>query len=155
MKIISGSVKDTMALGAEIAKSANPGDIICLYGNLGSGKTVLAKGIAKGLGVDPDSVISPTFVILRPYDTRPQLYHFDFYRLASIKDMELLGLEEYLYSNAISVIEWPERMGKLLPKEFLMVKLDIKSGNTRRLTIKGKGKSYSAAAKKIYANIRN
>jgi tRNA threonylcarbamoyladenosine biosynthesis protein TsaE len=155
MKIISRSVKNTKAIGVKIAKFTEPGDIIFLYGGLGSGKTVLAKGVAQGLGVNPDSVISPTFVILRAYDTKPQLYHFDLYRMISQKDMAVLGIEEYLYSNAISVIEWPERLAKLLPEEFLRIELKIKDKNTRVLKITGSGKQYKNKAKTIYENIRN
>jgi tRNA threonylcarbamoyladenosine biosynthesis protein TsaE len=115
----------------------------------------LAKGVAQGLGVNPDLVISPTFVILRAYDTKPQLYHFDLYRMISQKDMAVLGIEEYLYSNAISVIEWPERLAKLLPEEFLRIELKIKDKNTRVLKITGSGKQYKNKAKTIYENIRN
>lgn len=154
MMLISRSVNKTKAIGSRIAKLAKPGDIICLYGNLGSGKTVLAKGIAQGLGVNPDSVISPTFVILRPYNTKPQLYHFDLYRLAAQKDIEALGIEDYFYSDAISVIEWPDRLACFLPKEFLKIELKIKNKNSRALKISGLGKYYKEKAKIIYENIR-
>ncbi|MCX5712127.1 MAG: tRNA (adenosine(37)-N6)-threonylcarbamoyltransferase complex ATPase subunit type 1 TsaE [Candidatus Omnitrophica bacterium] len=155
MTIISRSVKYTRSIGFKIARLALPGDIICLYGDLGSGKTVLTKGIAQCLGVNPDSVISPTFVILRVYDSEPQLHHFDFYRLIAQKDIALLGIEEYLYSNAISVIEWPDRLGRFLPKEFLKVELKIKNKNTRLLKFSGLGKYYKDRAKDIYENIGN
>lgn len=155
MEIKSKSAKKTMAIGRKIAGLAKPGDIICLYGDLGSGKTVLTKGIAQGLGVDPDSVISPTFVLLRPYDTKPQLFHFDFYRLTAQKEIALLGIEEYLYSNAVSVIEWPDRLAGFLPKEFLKIEFKIEDKNTRVLNIAGSGKYYKEKSKIIYENIRN
>ena len=155
MEIISKSVKRTRAVGKKIAGSARPGDIICLYGDLGVGKTVLAKGVAQGLGIDPDSVISPTFVILRAYDSKPQLYHFDFYRMVAQKEIAVLGIEEYLYSNAISVIEWPDRLAGFLPKEFLKIELKIRGKNTRVLKLTGSGKYYQEKAKIIYENIRD
>ena len=155
MKIISKAVKETKSIGAKIAKRVKKGDIIFLYGDLGSGKTVLAKGIASGLGIDQRSIISPTFVLLREYDSDLPLYHFDFYRLRSLKEIIPLGIEEYFYGNGLSVVEWPDRLGKFIPDEFLKVELKIKGNTIRYLEVQGKGEYYKKLAQQIYEDIRH
>ena len=98
MEISTANEQETITLGERIAKKLKPGDIICLFGNLGSGKTVLTKGIARGLGLKEGQVISPSFVLLRQYPgARIPLYHFDLYRLKGESDILALGFEEYLY----------------------------------------------------------
>lgn len=129
--ITTTSPAETITLGRKIAKLLNPGDIICLSGNLGSGKTTLAKGIAKGLSIDPVKVNSPTFVIMNAYEGRLPLYHFDLYRLNKMQEMGVIGYDEFLYGEGVSLIEWGERLEKLLPKEFLNVKI-VQSGELER-----------------------
>ncbi|MFH0917515.1 MAG: tRNA (adenosine(37)-N6)-threonylcarbamoyltransferase complex ATPase subunit type 1 TsaE, partial [Candidatus Omnitrophota bacterium] len=123
MEKLSSSVNQTLKLGKKIAGHLSPGDIILLSGSLGAGKTVLAKGIAQGLGINKNAVVSPTFVLLLLYQGKHLLQHFDFYRLSSCKDMAALGLTDYWYSEAVTLIEWPQRLKFLLPKEFLKIKL--------------------------------
>ncbi|MFH1191727.1 MAG: tRNA (adenosine(37)-N6)-threonylcarbamoyltransferase complex ATPase subunit type 1 TsaE, partial [Candidatus Omnitrophota bacterium] len=123
MEILSLSVNQTLRLGKKIAGNLSAGDIILLSGSLGAGKTVLAKGIAQGLGINKNTVLSPTFVLLRVYQGKHLLQHFDFYRIKTLKDIFSLGYQEYLYSDAVTLIEWPERLKFLLPKEFLKIKL--------------------------------
>jgi len=144
MKIISRSVKQTINIGKQLAKRLKPGDIICLYGDLGSGKTVLTKGIAEGLGINQDKIISPTFVLIRsnPAKDKLTLHHFDLYRLKGCGDILALGLEEYFYSDGISVIEWADRLGKLAPKEYLKVALSVKGDKIRWLEFKASGKRH-------------
>ncbi len=143
MKLISKSVKQTLAIGTKIAKNLKKGDIICLFGELGSGKTVLTKGIAAGLGIERDKIISPSFVLIRQYPgAKIPLYHFDLYRLRAAGDILVLGYEEYLYGAGVSVIEWADRLKYLLPAEFLKIELTIKAKTERWLKVSAFGKRY-------------
>ncbi len=156
MKIISKSVKDTLKIGKTIAQNLRKGDIICLFGELGSGKTVLTKGIASGLGVKRSRIISPSFVLIRQYSAaRIPLYHFDLYRLKKIEDVLALGYEEYFYGEGVTVIEWSERLKCLLPKEYLKIKLYVKSDSRRSLEFSASGKRYKELLGKIYEDIRH
>ena len=155
MKRISKSVTSTLKIGKVISRHLQPGDIILLSGSLGAGKTVLAKGIAQGLGINKDKVVSPSFVLLRAYKGKHPLHHFDFYRLKIPADILALGYEEYFYSEGITVIEWPERLKFLLPKEFLKIKLSAKAANSRVLEFIARGAGYKRLLGKINENIRD
>ena len=126
MQKLSGSVNQTLAIGKRLARSLSGGEIILLSGPLGSGKTILAKGIAQGLEINKNNIISPTFILLRIYKGKYILQHFDLYRVKDLEDIFALGYQEYFYSDAVTVIEWPERLKFLLPKEFLKIKLFFK-----------------------------
>jgi tRNA threonylcarbamoyladenosine biosynthesis protein TsaE len=155
MRVITKSVYQTQHLGTLLSRYLVPGDIICLFGNLGSGKTVFTKGIASGLGLAADTIISPTFVLMRQYAAKKfPLYHFDFYRLSSAGDIAGLGFEEYFYGDGVSVVEWPERLEFLLPLEYLRVQLSIRSPRVRSVTITGIGGRYRSLCKKINENTR-
>lgn len=149
MEKLSLSVKQTLKLGQQIAAKLSGGEIILLSGSLGAGKTVLAKGIAQGLGIDKNDVVSPTFVLLRTYAGKHLLQHFDFYRISSADEILALGYQEYLYSEAVTVIEWPERLKFLLPKEFLQIKLSAKAENQRCFKFKAKGRRYKKLLESI------
>ncbi len=144
MQLVSRSPDDTMNFGRMLSKKLSAGDIICLFGGLGSGKTVLTKGIAEGFGFKKQEVVSPTFVIIREYARgRLPLYHFDLYRLRSFRDIQALGYEEYFFGEGVSVVEWPEKLGCLLPKEYLRVDIGIISENSRKLTLRPVGSRYA------------
>lgn len=113
----SNSVEETLEAGREIGRQASPGALICLYGDLGAGKTHLAKGIASVFDIPPEQVDSPTFILLQEYEGRTPVYHFDAYRLRSIQEAADLGFEDYIYAEGISIVEWPERVAELLPEE--------------------------------------
>lgn len=156
MKIISKSVNDTINIGKVIAKNLRKGDIVCLFGELGSGKTVLTKGIASGLGIKRCRIISPSFVLLRQYHTaRIPFYHFDLYRLKVTDEILALGYEEYFYDEGITVVEWADRLKYLLPKEYLKIRLSIKSDSQRLLEFSAYGRHYRELLGKIYENIRH
>lgn len=155
MKILSRTVTQTLSIGRRIALKLLGGEIILLSGSLGAGKTVLAKGIAKGLGIKQTQVISPTFVLLRVHQGKYFLHHFDLYRLKTPQDILSLGYEEYLYSDAITLIEWPQRLKFLLPKEFLKIKLCIKGKQQRSLHFIAKGLRYKQLLEKINEDIRD
>jgi tRNA threonylcarbamoyladenosine biosynthesis protein TsaE len=150
MRLISRSVKDTLKLGSKLAGNLKAGDIVCLFGELGSGKTVLTKGIAFGLGIKKVQVNSPSFLLLREYSQgKIPLYHFDLYRLTKQKDIMAIGYEEYLYDEGITVIEWADRLRYLLPKEFLKIELFLKANTQRLLKFTAFGNSYKTLLEKI------
>jgi len=116
----SKSVLETIDIGKSIASVLLPGTIIALYGHLGSGKTILVKGFCQGLGVKND-VTSPSYTIMNMYSGRFQIYHFDFYRLEHGSNWDELGLDEYLYDEGISFIEWPDRLEDWLPQNSIEI----------------------------------
>jgi len=156
MEIISHSLKETLRLGRLIAKYLKPQDIICLSGELGSGKTVLAKGIASGLGIDISKVTSSSFILIREHlQGKLPFYHFDLYRLKEARDISSLGYEEYFYGDGVSVIEWPERLRYLTPKERLLVELSYQGEFKRGLKFYVQGLRYKELLKNIRENISN
>ncbi|MBU0961246.1 MAG: tRNA (adenosine(37)-N6)-threonylcarbamoyltransferase complex ATPase subunit type 1 TsaE [Proteobacteria bacterium] len=130
------NLEETEMFGRHLGTQARPGDIICLSGDLGAGKTALTQKIAKGLGV-PDScyVTSPSFSILQEYPGRIPLYHMDFYRLGDETEVEDLGFEEFFYLSGLTVIEWSERAGALIPATRLFIRLTINDDLSRRVEI--------------------
>ncbi|MCU0846960.1 MAG: tRNA (adenosine(37)-N6)-threonylcarbamoyltransferase complex ATPase subunit type 1 TsaE [Spirochaetes bacterium] len=124
----------TFEIAKNLGKTAGKGDIFALYGDLGSGKTVMAKGIASGMGIK-EEVTSPTFNLLEVYDGRLTLYHFDLYRIESEKELDMLFFEEYWEGDGVSVIEWAERAGTRLPERIIRVGLEYVDETTRRISI--------------------
>jgi len=154
MQINSRSVKATLKFGKALARQLCPGDIVCLSGELGSGKTTLTKGIAAGLGVDKQEVTSSSFILIRQHlGGRIPLYHFDLYRLKVAGVVATLGYEEYFYAAGVSVIEWAERLKYLMPKERLMVELTYGRENTRRFKLSAFGIRYKKLLRKLDENI--
>ena len=137
----SSSPEATRKLGELIGKSARPGDTILLVGNLGSGKTCLTQGIARGLDIS-SKVVSPTFVLVREYAGRLPLYHIDLYRLDNITEIADLGLDQYLDGDGLCVIEWAEKGRPVLPGENLQISITYISEKERELTFKPSGKRY-------------
>lgn len=144
-----------MKIGKKISGYISPGDILCLTGQLGAGKTVLVKGIAKGLGIKNKTITSPSFVIIRQYAGRIPLYHFDLYRLGSPGDIFSLGYEEYLYGLGVSVIEWADRLDYLTPGQCLKIQLSIQSPGRRLLSFSARGKRYKELLGKINENFKH
>lgn len=130
-KIRSISAKETERTGQKIAQTAKPFDVICLFGSLGAGKTVFAKGICKGLAVK-NFVNSPSFKIVNEYRGKFPVYHIDLYRLNSAEEINDLGLDEYIYGYGITIIEWAAKLGKKnLPKKRIEIYIKIKNENER------------------------
>jgi tRNA threonylcarbamoyladenosine biosynthesis protein TsaE len=142
MEIISGSPEQTQQIGKKLGQLAKRGDVILLTGDLGTGKTCLTQGIARGLDID-EFVTSPSFTIMREHYGRLPLYHVDFYRLDSIDDIYDLGIDDYLFSEGLCVIEWAEKGMKLMPEERLFIKIEYISENERKLDLKATGKRYN------------
>jgi len=157
MIIISRSVSQTKRLGRLIASQLMPGDIICLFGQLGAGKTVLAKGIAAGLGVDETEVISPSFVLMRPHRGKKlTMYHFDLYRLEALPHIAALGYEEYFYGAGVTVVEWAERLKGLLPGQYLKIEASLtKKDSERRFKISALGSRYKKLLEEIGEDLRH
>jgi len=153
MDLMSHSVERTFNIGKIIAGYLDKGDIVCLFGELGSGKTALTKGISFGLGVAKSEVVSPTFVLIRRYKGRIPVYHFDLYRLNGPRDILGLGYEEFFYDEGVCVIEWADRLKNLLPQEFLKIELFVKGAKKRLLNFSAQGRHYKALLKEIYAHI--
>jgi len=133
-KFLTKSAEETVALGEKIGAFLVPNDVVGLFGPLGAGKTTLIQGIAKGLAVR-DYVTSPTFIIINEYQGRFPLYHIDLYRLEETKEVEELGIEEYFYKGGICVIEWAEKLEKLLPKQMEAIKLKVISEKEREICL--------------------
>ena len=137
------SPEETMALGEYIASGLKPGSVVALYGGLGAGKTCLAKGIAKGLGV-METLTSPTYTIVCEYAANLNgltvpLYHIDAYRLSGDEDFENTGAGEFIGTEGITLIEWSERIPRSIPEDAITVKIDITGPQTRIFRIRGFG----------------
>ncbi len=147
LDFISHSVTQTQRVGSRLADLLAPGDVLLLEGPLGSGKTVLTQGIAHGLGIS-DYVTSPSFTLIneyRPKDVggRLPLYHIDLYRLEdATQEAMAMGLEEYLYGNGVSVVEWADRAPDILPQEHLLIRLSLVSETKRGVRMIPHGSRY-------------
>jgi tRNA threonylcarbamoyladenosine biosynthesis protein TsaE len=131
------SVEETQALGTQLAETLDAGAVLALYGDLGTGKTHLVKGIADGLGLSPSTVRSPTFTILHTYDEgRVPLHHFDAYRVQTPDEFVELGFEEYVHGNGITCIEWADRIAPLLPPHTLHLSFTHVAPHRRRIALR-------------------
>ena len=145
MEFIVNSVDKTFEIGEKIGSLAKSGDIFCLTGDLGTGKTHITKGIAKGLGVK-ENITSPTFNIVNEYhDGRLTLYHFDVYRVNDPDEIYAIGFDEYIFSDGVSIIEWANYIESLIPDEYVHIsisKLPELGENFRKIKITCYGKKY-------------
>ena len=140
MVIETRSPEETYALGEKIGKSALPGQIYTLTGDLGVGKTVFTQGVASGLGIT-EPVNSPTFTIVQVYEEgRLPFYHFDVYRIGDIEEMDEVGFEEYVMGEGVSLIEWANLIEEILPERRtnILIEKDLTQGfDYRKITIEG------------------
>ena len=115
-KVISHSEEETFRIAKEYARQTKPGDVICLEGDLGAGKTHFTKGFVTAFGLDKNIVSSPTFALINEYQgDKIEIFHFDCYRIEEIQEALEIGAEEYFYRDGICIIEWPERIQAILP----------------------------------------
>ena len=134
---ISRSPEDTFRLAADLARELRPGDVLALHGELGSGKTTLVQGLARALGIERP-VNSPTFTLINEYRGACPLFHIDLYRVRDPGEALDLGLDEYLYGDGITAIEWAERIAELLPPSTLHIRLEPgEQPDERFVTIQG------------------
>lgn len=136
MIIKTQSTEETEALGKKIGNALKKGDVVSLRGSLGAGKTVIAKGIARSLGID-EAIVSPTFTLVQEYDGREKLYHLDIYRLSGEDEFESMGGEEFLYPDGISLIEWSEKIDSMLPDGTIYIDITINDDLSRSVDIRG------------------
>jgi len=133
---VTRSWQETFDLGCRIGKSLEQPTVFLLEGNLGTGKTVFAKGLICGLGQEnPDDVTSPSFTLVNEYRLRLRVFHIDLYRLDKIEDLQSLDLEEILREDAVVVVEWAEKLGKQVRSGAICVKMEDVGGDVRRIEI--------------------
>jgi len=156
------NTNETLKLGEIIGKSLNPGSIIALVGDLGAGKTVLVKGIAKGLGIEEEPN-SPTYVIMNSYEGRISLYHFDLYRVSSEDELFGIGYDEYFFGDGVAAVEWADRVEDIFPEHTIKIEITIpesdgEDSETRRdIRIEGKSKwvlSFKNTAEQVFPTLR-
>ncbi len=139
MKYISNSREETLKIAEKFAKTVKAGDIVCLNGNLGAGKTAFTSGFAKGLGFE-GYVSSPTFALINEYEADIPIYHFDVYRIDESDEMFEIGLDEYLFGDGVCLIEWAEKIKDLLPCNVInvdIIKNDSQGEDYREIYIDG------------------
>lgn len=140
LRIQSPGESCTSELGSQIAKRLVAGDILAMWGDLGAGKTFLARSIARALGVPPSiPVTSPTFTFINEYRGVIPIYHLDLYRLADPDEIDTLPWREALYGTGVAMIEWPERLGRQLPEERFDIQLTIVAEESRSVEIGAQG----------------
>lgn len=147
--ITTNTPDETKDIGERVGRLLKDGDILCLYGELGTGKTTFVQGIARGLDVKEGFVASPTFVIINEYKGRLPLYHIDLYRLNSAAEIEDIGISECLKGKGVTVIEWAEKAEEILPGELLAIYLENTGGGKRLLSFKATGKRYEEIVARI------
>jgi len=147
-RYITKSAEETVNLGKNFGSRLQPGDVVALWGDLGSGKTTFTRGIARALGASPSiPITSPTFTIINEYHGVLNLYHIDLYRISGVADLETLTLREILYGHGVCVIEWPDRLEKEeLPENRWDVLFDVIDENERLIIIERVGNSSNSVS---------
>lgn len=134
LQLVSEDPATTSALGRALSVAARPGDVVCLWGDLGAGKTHLAKAFGAGLGVT-DTIVSPSFILMAEYTGRLPLFHLDLYRLSDASDALAGGLIDDRQATGVTLIEWPDRLGAALPEHRLDVRIEGSGEEPRLITI--------------------
>ena len=135
----SASLQRTLQFGERLAELLQPGDLVALRGPLGAGKTQLVRGIAAGLGIDPHQVASPTFVLMTEHPGQVPLVHIDAYRIEDLSDLESIGWGEELLAEAVTVVEWADRIEADLPEDLLWIELSHAGEQQREITVEPRG----------------
>jgi tRNA threonylcarbamoyladenosine biosynthesis protein TsaE len=141
LELVTGSPEATRGFAAALASRAEPGDLVCLWGDLGAGKTVFAKGFGAGLGVR-ETILSPSFVLMGEYAGRLPLFHLDLYRLSSAAEALDGGVLDDRQSTGVVLIEWPDRLGDALPRDRLDVHIDGSADEPRTLRVWACGEAH-------------
>jgi len=132
-KVICSSEQETMKAARSFGELCKPGDIVCLKGELGAGKTHFVKGFVEAFGLNSTVVSSPTFSIINEYYGKLPVYHFDCYRLENVQEALEIGAEEYFYGDGVSIIEWPERIEPILPAEVKWIEINAINSTERQI----------------------
>lgn len=141
-------MEETMALGEKLGAMFAAGDVIALFGDLGAGKTTLTKGIARGMNLS-DDIHSPTFTLIHEHPGAIPLYHIDLYRLAYEEEVEGIGIEEYIYGDGVTIIEWADRMKSMLPEGRLDIDLKMRGDTEREMTFETDSPRLSAIIEEL------
>ena len=142
-RFVTRTPEETMDVAADVALSLREGDVVALVGDLGAGKTVFVKGLAKGLGVSEYMYVnSASFVVMKEYSGRKDLYHFDVYRLDLGSFRETVDYERYFYGRGVTAVEWADRITDLLPEEYLEVSIEYGRERERTLTLRPVGRRF-------------
>lgn len=152
--VITSSPEQTWRIGQILGARLGPGDTVCLYGDLGAGKTSISYGIALGLEVKEQYITSPTFTFVNEYQGRVPFYHIDLYRLTSVEELENIGFEEYIESDGVTVIEWAERAEDELPEESLSVYLNYVNESSREIGFVGEGERYQKLVEELKQELK-
>jgi tRNA threonylcarbamoyladenosine biosynthesis protein TsaE len=152
--VVTASPEQTWRIGEMLGARLGPGDTICLYGDLGAGKTSFSYGVALGLDVKEQYITSPTFSFVNEYQGRVPLYHIDLYRLEGPEGLENIGFEEYIDSDGVTLIEWAERAEDALPAECLSVYLSYIDDHSRELGFLAEGERYRKLLDELKQNLK-
>jgi len=153
--IITSSTEQTESVGSILGAMLEPGDLVCLFGDLGAGKTHFSFGIAQGLQVRNEYITSPTFTFVNEYRGRIPFYHIDLYRLKDPSELESIGFEEYIDSDGATVIEWAEQAEEELPEDRLNIYFSDVSENSRELGFLAEGERYEKLLDGLKKGIEN
>ncbi len=136
MRLQSKNERETIHLGQRLGQKLKPGDVVCLYGELGTGKTTITKGIASSFGINERDITSASFTIIAEYEGDIPFYHIDLYRIINGEAPEL-GLHEYFHADGVSVIEWAERAGEEIPDNCIKVRMVHAGDDMREIELEG------------------
>ena len=149
LEILLKNLEETEEFGIKLGSLLKKGDILCLNGDLGAGKTTMTKSIGLGLGVE-EYITSPTFALINQYSGRLPVYHFDVYRLENAHELYDLGFDDYFYGNGVCVIEWADKIEKMIPKERMVIDIEKgKSDDGRILKFSGYGARFQELVKEM------
>ena len=153
-KFISSSAEQSIEFAKKIAAYLAPPSLILLKGELGSGKTLMAQGIASALGYE-DEVTSPTFNLVQEYRAAQEIIHMDLYRLDKSEELIEIGFEDYLNRDAVILIEWPEIALSLIPADFIFIEIIKKTNDKREIIISGEGKKAERLVERLFKNVNS
>lgn len=149
MEIKLNNLEETEQFGIKLGQLLKEGDILCLNGDLGAGKTTITKSIGLGLGVE-EYITSPTFALINQYKGRIPVYHFDVYRLENAHELYDLGFDEYFYGKGVCIIEWADKIEKMIPRENIVIDIEKSDAlESRILHIHGYGSRYDELVKEL------
>jgi tRNA threonylcarbamoyladenosine biosynthesis protein TsaE len=154
IELESHSAEQTQQLGYYLGQIAQPGNIFLLSGNLGSGKTCLTQGIARGMDIK-STVISPSFVLVREHYGRMPLYHMDLYRLDNIEEIVNLGLEQYFEGDGLCVVEWAEKGITVFPAEHLLISMEYLTETDRKIVIQADTEDYNRLLDELKGKLKD